>query len=388
MLILFFKFFNFNQIKKFNFIKMQKEKKAESNNNLGAESLLDLENEILYNKNPKSNKNYNYLDFSELQANDKENHIENSIEENSKKANETKKLLLSTKRNRTEIVENQSINEPNKKTNPLTIMEDNSHNSNNYKTNYIKENNETILSGNGINNKTNQNNSSIPTARGIECPYLGTIKRHLLDFDFEKVCSISLSNLNVYACLVCGKYYQGRGKNTHAYLHSLQEDHHLFINLNDEKIICLPEGYEVLDNSLKDIKLNLKPVYTEAEIAEIDKEKDVDEIYSSALDGTEYIPGCIGLNNIKKTDYVNVIIQALCRVAPLRDYFMRYDDITTNLVWLNLYNLFLLYFNSDIILFSVVVKLISEILCYFFSNHFYKFISYFLYFEISQFIFI
>lgn len=32
----------------------------------------------------------------------------------------------------------------------------------------------------------------------------------MLDFDFEKVCSVSLSNLNVYACLVCGKYYQGR----------------------------------------------------------------------------------------------------------------------------------------------------------------------------------
>ena len=27
----------------------------------------------------------------------------------------------------------------------------------------------------------------------------------VLDFDFEKFCSVSLSNLNVYACLVCGK---------------------------------------------------------------------------------------------------------------------------------------------------------------------------------------
>ena len=29
-----------------------------------------------------------------------------------------------------------------------------------------------------------------------------------LDFDFEKCCSISLSPVNVYACLVCGKYFQ------------------------------------------------------------------------------------------------------------------------------------------------------------------------------------
>jgi U4/U6.U5 tri-snRNP-associated protein 2 len=41
------------------------------------------------------------------------------------------------------------------------------------------------------------------------CPFLDTVNRHLLDFDFEKVCSVSLSNLNVYACLICGKYFQG-----------------------------------------------------------------------------------------------------------------------------------------------------------------------------------
>ena len=30
-----------------------------------------------------------------------------------------------------------------------------------------------------------------------------------LDFDFEKLCCVSLTNLNVYVCLVCGKYFQG-----------------------------------------------------------------------------------------------------------------------------------------------------------------------------------
>lgn len=42
------------------------------------------------------------------------------------------------------------------------------------------------------------------------CPYLDTINRNVLDFDFEKLCSVSLSKINVYACLVCGKYFQGR----------------------------------------------------------------------------------------------------------------------------------------------------------------------------------
>lgn len=37
--------------------------------------------------------------------------------------------------------------------------------------------------------------------------------RSVLDFDFEKLCSISLSHINVYACLVCGKYFQGECSN-------------------------------------------------------------------------------------------------------------------------------------------------------------------------------
>ena len=38
-------------------------------------------------------------------------------------------------------------------------------------------------------------------------PYFSS--RSVLDFDFEKLCSVSLSHINVYACLVCGKYFQG-----------------------------------------------------------------------------------------------------------------------------------------------------------------------------------
>lgn len=80
-----------------------------------------------------------------------------------------------------------------------------------------------------------------------DCPFISTIKRHLLDFDFEKLCSISLANLNVYACLICGKYYQGRGRNTHAYLHALETNHHMFINLHNARVFCLPDNYEVTD---------------------------------------------------------------------------------------------------------------------------------------------
>lgn len=81
----------------------------------------------------------------------------------------------------------------------------------------------------------------------------------VLDFDFEKFCSVSLSNLNVYACLVCGKYFQGRGQKSHAYTHSLEAGHHVYINLRTEKVYCLPDGYEINDPSLDDIRHVLNP---------------------------------------------------------------------------------------------------------------------------------
>lgn len=79
--------------------------------------------------------------------------------------------------------------------------------------------------------------------------------RSVLDFDFEKLCSITLSNNNVYACLVCGKYFQGRGQKSCAYIHSVESEHHVFINLHSLQFFCLPDNYEIIDSSLDDIKV-------------------------------------------------------------------------------------------------------------------------------------
>ncbi|KAL6603187.1 hypothetical protein ACP70R_043548 [Stipagrostis hirtigluma subsp. patula] len=151
-----------------------------------------------------------------------------------------------------------------------------------------------------------------------DCPYLDTVNRQVLDFDFEKFCSTSLSNLNAYACLVCGKYYQGRGLKSHAYTHSLEAGHHVFINLQTEKAYCLPDGYEINDPSLEDIRHVLNPRFTREQVLNLDKNKQ----WSRALDGSNYLPGMVGLNNIKETDFVNVTIQSLMRVTPLRNFFL------------------------------------------------------------------
>ncbi|KAK9811833.1 hypothetical protein WJX72_010978 [[Myrmecia] bisecta] len=156
------------------------------------------------------------------------------------------------------------------------------------------------------------------TRRGKDCPYLDTVSRQNLDFDFEKCCSVSLSPVNVYACLVCGKYFQGRGPNTHAFTHSLESNHHMFMKLETGKVYCLPDGYEVIDRSLDVIRFVLNPTFAPEEVSKLD----VDVKWARALDGTEYMPGLVGVNNMKNNDYVNVAIQLLARVLPIRDYFL------------------------------------------------------------------
>jgi U4/U6.U5 tri-snRNP-associated protein 2 len=189
-----------------------------------------------------------------------------------------------------------------------------------------------------------------------ECPYLDTVCRAVLDFDFEKICSVSLLSTNVYGCLVCGKYFQvsrehqfgrlqsmqkwptqahhvrstfspiiisqGRGPQSHAYTHALEVNHHVFINLMSGTVYCLPDDYEVRDSTLDDIRHQLEPRFS------VDDVRHIDELttYSRALDGTEYLPGLLGLNNIKENDSINGALQMLLRVRPLRDHFLRPEN--------------------------------------------------------------
>lgn len=173
-------------------------------------------------------------------------------------------------------------------------------------------------------------------AGNILCPYLATINRRALDFDFEKLCSVTLANSNVYACLVCGKYFAGRGKSSPAYAHSLDPEleHHVFINLHSEEIFCLPDGYRVFDPSLSDIQYNLHPRFSAKDLAELERNTQ----FVHALDGTDYLPGLMGLNNLgegqsqtsvavkhsltNRTDWINVLIQFLNFVPMFRNAFI------------------------------------------------------------------
>ncbi|KAI7635805.1 cysteine proteinase, partial [Hortaea werneckii] len=161
--------------------------------------------------------------------------------------------------------------------------------------------------------------------------YLDTISRKNLDFDFEKLCSVTLGNINVYACLVCGKYFAGRGPKTPAYFHALEIGHHVYIHMETKKVYVLPEGYEVKNKSLDDIKYVVDPKFSPEEVKSIDRRKPGEEEgrrESWDLWGKKYVPGFVGMNNIKANDYLNVVVQALAHVPPLRNFFLLEDFST------------------------------------------------------------
>lgn len=144
-----------------------------------------------------------------------------------------------------------------------------------------------------------------------------TIHRELLDFDFEKVCLVTLDSTNVYCCLVCGKYFQGRSKSSPAYNHAITMNHHKFLNLTSEKFYNLPEDIEISkSHELQDILEYLNPRYTQRDI-------DLLPRISFDLNSEKYRVGYVGLNNIKHNDYANVVVQALAHIKPIRDYYLQ-----------------------------------------------------------------
>ncbi|GJQ14898.1 hypothetical protein GpartN1_g6689.t1 [Galdieria partita] len=155
---------------------------------------------------------------------------------------------------------------------------------------------------------------------GRECPYMDTIDRTVLDFDYEKLCCVTLERHNVYACLVCGKYFQGRGPKTPAFAHAIEYDHHLFVHLETEKVYCLPENYQVVDPTLEDIRAVLNPRFEKSQVEELDTRI----VKFRTLEGKVRYQGVLGMSNLQATDYINVVLQALVRIKPLRDFFLMY----------------------------------------------------------------
>lgn len=84
--------------------------------------------------------------------------------------------------------------------------------------------------------------------------------------------------------------------------HKLALSHHLCHPLPFHlKLFCF-SWTECLYAALQYV---LKPTFTSQHIASLDKQG---KLYR-AYDGTTYLPGIVGLNNIKANDYTNVVLQ-------------------------------------------------------------------------------
>jgi len=191
--------------------------------------------------------------------------------------------------------------------------------------------NQSMTSVNGHNENSSRKRKSedqlAMESSAESCPYLDTINRSILDFDFEPSCSVSLeSGPHVYGCLVCGKFFRGRGQHTPAYTHSVDEGHFVYVHLSRGTFHCLPDDYEIKDASLADISAALHPTFVKDEILRLDTNAGL----ARDLFGRRYLPGFVGLNNLHKTDCVNSIVQALAHVRPLRDFFLglTHQDVT------------------------------------------------------------
>ncbi|KAI8868259.1 hypothetical protein GQ42DRAFT_111541, partial [Ramicandelaber brevisporus] len=153
------------------------------------------------------------------------------------------------------------------------------------------------------------------------------IDRSSLNYDNEQVCSATLSTTNVYACLVCGVFLQGRGVNSPAYEHSLSSDHHVFMHLGTLDAYILPERKKLVANNadgekvLDDIRNNFSPRFTRMDLKWLD-ETSLPDCKRLDMQQKSYIPGYIGLCSPRMYESIDVVVQLLAHVPPLRDVFL------------------------------------------------------------------
>eukprot|EP01063_Lacrimia_lanifica_P003165 TRINITY_DN11687_c0_g1_i1.p2 TRINITY_DN11687_c0_g1~~TRINITY_DN11687_c0_g1_i1.p2 ORF type:complete len:564 (+),score=226.77 TRINITY_DN11687_c0_g1_i1:64-1692(+) len=152
-----------------------------------------------------------------------------------------------------------------------------------------------------------------------ECPYLSLINRTELNFDRENKCSQTLQTTNTYMCLVCGEIFHGRSKTTPAYVHALQNEHYVFADMLTGQIWCLPDMYEVLDDSLADIQHNLNLFYTKHQIEACLRTPITGH---RLLSRTEFQVGYVGLNAIQQSNYINSVLQAMLHVDDMVRHYM------------------------------------------------------------------
>lgn len=153
------------------------------------------------------------------------------------------------------------------------------------------------------------------------------VQRSHLNFDFDKICTVTLSHINIYCCLTCGKYLQGRDRNSPAFLHSVNTYHQLYLSFHNLQLYSLPENKIVkaqyFNETLDSIRFAAFPVFKSSELLEYPKR---------CLDiaGNSYFNGFVPLTDSLGRDFCNVILMAIGHVIPLRDWLVTKCDRDAN----------------------------------------------------------
>lgn len=154
---------------------------------------------------------------------------------------------------------------------------------------------------------------------------LASVNRRALDFDFEPQCSVTLSTKNIYVCLTCGKNFQGRAFNGPMHVHAVNSGHRLFMSLADGKCVVMPDNVDVEMPELDDIRraLFIRDIPDLSEMEDTSVRMDAH--------GKEYVCGFVGLNNPRRT-HVNVVLQVMTHIAPLKYHYLKNIPTVTNKV--------------------------------------------------------
>mgnify|MGYP003365504717 CR=1 FL=1 len=166
-----------------------------------------------------------------------------------------------------------------------------------------------------------------------------TINNKKLDFDSERICSITLSKLNIYGCLTCGKFFKGFSERSPTFLHSINENHRLFISLNNiqNNVVILPDEIEINDAtplSKPDRKLIQNIIFATNPTYDKNLIQSFPQKCHDCTQNQLYYNGYVGLNKSISNDitYINVLIQLLAHIVPIRDYFLFYKSSTDTLI--------------------------------------------------------
>lgn len=147
------------------------------------------------------------------------------------------------------------------------------------------------------------------------------VNRRVLDFDFEKVCCVTLATADVGVCLACGRFFHGRAPSTPAFLHALNEEHPLYMSLASGTAYRLPAGTEEPAGDLDDVRYAMFPTFDAATVRSLDAapRAGVD------LHGKPFTAGFLGLSSAPAASHMAAVIQVLCRIPPLRDLLLSAD---------------------------------------------------------------